>query len=292
MTLSRCSLLLPGYHLEDFPTHLVGDRAAELLSAWTALWHPALLAMTGQMPTWYPAATPPDPDTLDGVLVVAPQLSRERLPTGWVERFAETHSRNPPLLEATPRRRDTVRPILEAASVDPNAVDPDLVGDFFALGYAFLQVELLTRVMRHTTLLSTEKFAEVAVTAARSAMAGDSATTKDQIAQALDLLADARNHYYSVDYYLLDVTLVAPTTMGEALRAKLAEGSPTSLLASGALIEQMAAEHPDTLAELRRAIDRGTACVIGGQRDSSAPGFRSPEAMLAEFIAGEEIYQH
>ncbi len=99
---------------------------------------------------------------------------------------------------------------------------------------------------------------------------------------AFDLLADARNHVYAVDIYVVDVTLLAPSTLGASLHGKLASGLPTSLLLTQELMERLAHEHPETVAELRRALDVGTACIVGGRFNDSQTGFESPEALLAE----------
>jgi alpha-mannosidase len=53
-------ILLPCHSLEDFPTHHSGDEAAGLLAGWSALWHPALIASTQKMPSWFRADSPPD----------------------------------------------------------------------------------------------------------------------------------------------------------------------------------------------------------------------------------------
>ncbi|MCA9156441.1 MAG: hypothetical protein KDA38_16730, partial [Planctomycetales bacterium] len=53
-------ILLPCHSLEDFPTHHSGEDAEGLLAAWTALWHPALIAAVESMPTWYRVDTPPE----------------------------------------------------------------------------------------------------------------------------------------------------------------------------------------------------------------------------------------
>ncbi len=47
MTYRETCILLPCHSLEDFPMHHEGADADGLLAAWTALWHPALLAQTG-----------------------------------------------------------------------------------------------------------------------------------------------------------------------------------------------------------------------------------------------------
>ena len=52
-------ILLPCHSLEDFPTYHEGEDAESLLSSWSALWHPALLASAGQAPTWRRIDEPP-----------------------------------------------------------------------------------------------------------------------------------------------------------------------------------------------------------------------------------------
>jgi alpha-mannosidase len=293
MPLRRASLILPGHHLEDFPTHFVGDRAAELLSAWTALWHPAILAATGAPPAWHPADTPPEPETLEGELIIVPPVSRERLPSDWCDRFAATQPRNPPLIEPFADRGQTIAAALAAASIEPqpSLADSDVAGDFLALGYAYLQVELLTRAMRYTTLLDANLFDSAVIDGARAAINGQAETARDALGRAFDLLRDARSHFYSVDFFLIDVTLLASTTLGEPLRAKLASGSPTSLLAPAELIEQMADHQPDSLAQLRHAMEAGTACVIGGRLKATPAGYQSPESLLAELNAAQAVYE-
>lgn len=290
MATRRASLILPCNRLEDFPTHLTGQSAAELLAAWTALWHPALLATTGHLAGWHPADQPPDPSTLDEELVLVPSVSRHRLPDDWCEHFAVTSPQEkPPLVDARSSRDQTMAAALAAAGIGSATISKSLVRDFLALGYAHLQVELLTRAMHYAPVLDTEQFAAAVIEAAVAAVGGNDEKAHDELARAFDLLMDARNHVYSVDYYVVDVTLLAVTTLGEPLQAKLAAGSPTSLLASGALLEQMASEFPQTLRELQRAIEAGTACVVGGSLDGRPASGRSPEAILADLMAGREI---
>jgi hypothetical protein len=57
-------------------------QADELLSAWTALWHPALVAAAGVMPKWYPAAEVPD-ETAGHVLLIPPS-AEPLLPQDWL----------------------------------------------------------------------------------------------------------------------------------------------------------------------------------------------------------------
>jgi alpha-mannosidase len=291
MTIRRATLILPCHRIDDFPTHLTGDRALELLAGWTALWHPALIDALGAVPGWRSSDDLPDPSEFDGELLVLPEASRQRMSADWCDRLRATNSRNPPPVEVAASRSETIAAVLKAAGIDGDKVRPEYVGDFLALGHAHLQVELLTRAMRYTTVLDTDQFSSATVAAARAAVAGDEHLMREELARAFDLLADARNHVYAVDFFVVDMTLLAPSTLGDGLRAKLAAGCPTSLLASGELLDQMASEHPQTLAELRRAIEAGTACVVGGTLHSQISSFASPEEWLDEINLGQQVAQ-
>ena len=52
-------VLLPCQSLEDFSLDRQADDAEEILSAYSALWHPALLASAQDVPKWVAAEDPP-----------------------------------------------------------------------------------------------------------------------------------------------------------------------------------------------------------------------------------------
>ena len=52
MKFDEVIVLLPCQSLEEFPSHLQGADAEGLLAGWSAIWHPALLAATGRLPSW------------------------------------------------------------------------------------------------------------------------------------------------------------------------------------------------------------------------------------------------
>jgi alpha-mannosidase len=116
---------------------------------------------------------------------------------------------------------------------------------------------------------------------------------REELSRAFDLLADARNHVYSVEIYVIDITLLADTTLGESLRGKLAAGVPSNVLVTGEQIERIALDHPESLAELKRALEAGTASIVGGTYRGVAAADQSPESLLAEFRAGQRAaHQH
>src|SRR5687767_2165264 len=85
--LEELIILLPCHSLDDFPVHHTGDEAEGLLAAWSALWHPALLAAAGRMPTWYRADSPPE--TLENRLLVIPAVAEAELQAGYASRAQE-----------------------------------------------------------------------------------------------------------------------------------------------------------------------------------------------------------
>ena len=95
MSIQHAAVILPCHSWDDFPTHLGDEAAAELLSAWTALWHPAILAATGKLPGWHQAEEPPDPAAFEGELILVPPVSRARMPGDWCDRLAATAPKNP-----------------------------------------------------------------------------------------------------------------------------------------------------------------------------------------------------
>ena len=287
MTIRRATVILPCQGFDDFPTHLTGSAAAELLTAVTALWHPLLIHAVQALPGSRPADGLPEPEALENELLVIPPVSRERMPADWCDQLRKKVPGNPPPVEAVASRRETIGALLSAASIDANQVSDESVADFLALGHAHLQVELLTRALRYTSVLDSDQFTSAAVAAAGAAVAGKHELLREELGRAFDLLADARNHVYSVDFYVTDVTLLTNSTLGEALRAKLASGAATNLLVSGEQIERMAREYPATFAELKHALETGKASIVGGLQRGGMSANESPEGLLAELRAGQ-----
>src|SRR4051794_20589460 len=283
-------ILLPCHSLEDFPTYHEGDDANSLLSSWSAMWHPELLAAAGQAPTWRRIEDPPS--EVRDRLIVVPSVCLQRLPTGFAQRVKDEGG---VLIRKTSSREE----ILEAAlgensqnqrTEEPQSVDAELVADFLALGYCYLQIELLTRQMRYASNLDETYFKGTAVAAAVAAVEGNSDLAREKLSACFSVLAEERDHYYPVDAFILDLNLAAATTLGEALRGELAKESPTNLLISADLVEQMAAKEPATFAALQEALAAGRLGLIGGEASEERLPLLSHESMLTEIQRGLNEY--
>lgn len=286
MKFQELTILLPCHSLEDFPLHHEGEEAEGLLAAWTAMWHPVLLAMTGRLPGWARADSPPD--VLAGRLLLVPQVSESLLLAGWA---ARVKSEGGHVIRKLNSRPEIVAHAL-AELDDPVAeVRPDRVADFFALGLAYLQVELLTRQMRYMSNIDEVHFQAETLRAAEAVVAGDEELTQKHLVSCFEVLTEARERFYPADAYILDLTLVAPSTLGPALRNELESSTPLNLLASGETIEQLAAKDPALLTELAAALADHKVSLVGGDYLERETPLLPLESILAELRQGLSVYE-
>lgn len=281
-SLAELIVLLPCHSLEDFPLYLEGDNAEGLLAAWSALWHPRLLAAAGKAPKWYRADVPPD--EFAGRVIVIPAVSEPLLLAGWADRAAGEG--------AIVIRRRTSRNEIVAAILDPLSELPtspmadEIAADFLALGFCYLQIELLTRQMRYMSNIDEVHLETEAVQGAKAAVAGDAEEARRRLRACFDTLTEARERFYPVDAYLLDLTLVAETTLSADLRSELASPAPTNLLITGTLLERLADSEPETLTALREAVESGTAAIVGGEHTERPLPLLPLESVLLDLRCG------
>jgi len=307
MNFEKLIVVLPCQSLEGYSIDREVDHAEELLSAWSALYHPALLAGAEALPKWGSASEPPKDPT--GSLVIVPPSSEKTLASDWLDLAAGSGAC---VIRGLKHRDQLVDAALERLGGNPGIVDPQLAADFLALGFCHMQIEVLVRDAGHDmgtdvqyydeqyygymgqfdrNLLETET-----VAAAAAALEGDEQTARDRLRAAFTRLADARRNLpytYSteVDPHLLDLTLVAPTTLGQSLREELAKQVPTNLLISGADVEQMARQEPATLAALNEALSNKTVVIIGGEFRECAVPLLGPESIVAQLERGLNAYR-
>lgn len=259
MPYQEVAILLGCHGFDDFPIHHDGEDAESLLVSWTALWHPQLIAETGKMPTWHRVDDPPE-ERQDRFWVVPRPYAGQLHPR--VVREVETQG------GAVSRTPTTQAEVISTAFADRATDNASVfVDDFFALGYAYLQVELLTRQMRYSTTMEETTFEEQVVSAARAAVEGDQETAKERLQSCYDFLAQERDHYYAVDVFLVDITLLDTPLLKTALANQLREFAKSNVMISGHQARQLANDAPDTLQVLQRALETQNASLVGGTYD-------------------------
>lgn len=311
MTPRRTIVFFPCHSLDDFPTWLGDSEADDLLAAWTAAWDPRLVAASGRIPAWASVEAPPGNDV--EVLGIVTAHCDDRL-AGLVDPASTPGSR---WVRRAGSRDETLRQALAAvgqADVAPppapagDAADPSgrpvSPADFHAFGLAWLLSELLARRMRSSTGLggaspfsgspadaATTGFEERLVDGARAWVAGDQAAAAAALAECYGHLEAARARYYSVDVWLLDVVLLAETTLGARLAAELESPVPASLLATGSLIEKLARTDPPLAARLREACEGGRIAPAGGRYGEEPLDGCLPETIRESFLQGHDAWR-
>ncbi|GAB6167000.1 hypothetical protein JCM19992_30000 [Thermostilla marina] len=259
-------VLLPCYSLEDFDVSRNDEDADQLLAAWAGLFHPVLIQASGETPTWDRANDPPV--GIEKAVITIPDCSLAELSGGWLD----DHNTEANLILRGFADLDELLARLHERWPDPfPAVDPALVEEFFALGYCYLQVELLTRQLRYMSNLDEIRFREELTKAAGAAVENDAETALAHLQQCYDLLTEAREYFYPVEAHLLDLTLVAPTTLGSGLDAELDAGR-CNMMFPVDLWERIAQDYPETLAKMQENAERGTfSAAIGSRGEPPLP---------------------
>jgi alpha-mannosidase len=286
MKINHLHVLLPCHSLENLEIDRNAAEAEQLLAGWTALYHPTLIHAVHTMPKWLSAHM--NSGEVSGSLVILPPCCETLLPDDWLDEAQKS--------EAAVLRNLTDRQAMIVAAMDlldekPPAVDPELVADFLALGYCHLMVELLTRKLRYMSNLDESGFRTSLVTAADAAVQGDGESARTHLQSAFDRLHDAREYFYPTEPRLLDLTLLASTTIGESLRTGLKTDLPQNLLLSGDVVEEMAARQPESLAVLKEALSKKTVGIIGGEYAEEPLPLLPPEAIAKNLESGLTAYE-
>lgn len=295
MNLRRVGILAPCEALNDFPTYHVGADAAGLLACWTAAWRPALIAQTGDLPRVVSTYETPrdangEPDLwADGLLLVP--FASVATSNEWLDavRAMTTQSaatqaaatQGATVIEGFATRDEIISAISQATS-DLPVVTPELEAEFFALAYAYLQVSALSHDLLYGSVFDSALFLRSVVAAAQAAVANDSAAIHDGLRICYDQLEQARTHSYPMDIHLVEVLLVAETTLGARLRRAVQEAQSTNLLLPGNIADRMTEREAQSIAALRTAVDEGRICLMTGGYDGSDVSTRAPEAMHRE----------
>ena len=163
-TFSQVYTVLSCHSLEDFPVHFEGQPANELLVSWCGPWHPQLVAASREGPRWCSTMDLPEIDgsRVDRASFVVPTFLADHEK----ELVADTYSSekkddasdeaSSPAVEVPCRivpGHDQLDALAEALlGTQPAPLNQELVRDFYALGYWYLQIQLLTRRM-HLSLI-------------------------------------------------------------------------------------------------------------------------------------------
>lgn len=255
---SKLLVVLPCHSLEDFPTHHRGEQAADLLANWTALWHPALIASCSAQPDWHQADNPEcsyETDA-DGILLaLVPMVAQPSLVS---ELLTNLDALDAIVIQSAPSSPKCRSEIVDSAlNANPHAaelakkVDHEIAEDFHALGYAFLQIQIMTRQLRYSSNLDLALFSDLAAAAAKLATDGENEKAKSGLTKCFDMLLQEKNSYYPVEAELIDIVLTAETTLGKSLRRQLGQKHAFNVLITGTNAQLLSTKQAESFTQLK-----------------------------------------
>ena len=279
--------LIPSHCMEDLPTESSEDEACGLLNAFAVPWHPSLLALSQNSPAWHRSDEPPH--DFDRRLIFVPGVAEDWLPHEWT---ADARERGAVVISGIKDRDDMLASALKAADVESNdKLDPDIVADFLALGTCRLMTELLTCHMHHDTGMDEDVLEREALAGAKAAVTGDSETARTHLRSAFECLTEARERFYPVRCYLIDVCLMMSDLFDKNFDRLLASDTPVNLLIKADDLREAATLHPEQIAILKQRLNAETLNLIGGDRHEAAAPLLPLESMLWDFEQGLQIHK-
>ena len=288
------AILSPGNAVDGFPARIDDPSADALLAAWTALWHPALLSTLRVLPqvVWSESL----PARLDHWSIVVPRGIAGHL---WVfsdeREMAPVHS-GPPAdlvrsLGATViELEDADRPVVDQLASHWNVNLPvgsdDFVGDLQALGYATLQIERLSSLLRFATHFDRGQLEQRVFETVAQITARNEAAARESLGACFAALMDSRHHFYPVEIYLVDWSLLPPGSSSKAMQ-QFPDGHPLrNLWLTGTQLRHLAAHDPSALDRMRTAMDEGTLHLLGMEASELTWPLLPADAAVRSVTAG------
>jgi alpha-mannosidase len=302
--ISDLVIVLPCESLDDFPTHHHDPEATSLLCCWTGLWHPALINEAQQVPqiqsahatetVWLTSDSNSDSDSDSEnrpcPLLVVPAIGADPLASDMLMAWSIDSD---PVLVEQPLDRETIcsRAACESPSIQTSLgkISEATVADFYALGYGYLQLQLMTRKLRYSSNLNEAKFLTALTDAAKSALAGDNNVTREKLFACFDLLLEEKNCYYPVEPQLCEILLLHDNTIGTSLNEELQDTDrPINILLDGQLAKKLAAKNPGAVEQIKSRLTNELACLLGGLENEIANELVSSDTWVNQLKFGRE----
>lgn len=279
------TILIPAHSLEDFPSELTEEESAGILNAFAICRHPALVHYTRTATEWSPAGEPPH--HLESHLFLIPSCCEGWLPHDWID---HARSNGSTVIENCTSREEYESQLLNHLPAHPE-LEADLTQDFYALGTAWLLIELLTRKMHYYSSMDEHVFQKDLLAAADAAITGDNTAAKVHLKGCFETLLECREHFYPVECYLLDICLLHPDMIDEYFLQVLDNDFPVNFLLKGDHLREIAEQHPDAFEKLKKAVDDKRVEILGGDRFEKPVSTTSLQSVIWDLQAGRKVFQ-
>ncbi len=284
-------IALVPYDGQEPPAAVSEDLARAVWCAISALWHPSLLARAAGLPRIESIDAPSPPGARE-IRVIASGAA-DRLPSGYKTQAEDARSA---LLESGTDRALLIRQIQNRLGADGALETVESEGmtttarDFLALGTSQWLLRELTVAMGHVDALDRESLTRELLAGAHAWQIGDWASAVNRLRAGFEVLTQARERFYPVDAYLIDLCLLDPAMPTGVLVDPLENPVAITFIAQAQTIEQQALHDPQRMAALRQAISDGWADVVGGTYSEAEDPILPLESVLWQFRRGIEVY--
>jgi alpha-mannosidase len=284
-------IALVPYDGQEPPAAVNEDLARAVWCAVSALWHPSLLARAVGLPRIESVDSPSPPGARE-IRVIASGAA-DRLPSGYKTHAEDARSA---LLESGTDRALLIRQIQNRLGADGALETVESEGmttaarDFLALGTSRWLLRELTVAMGHVDSLDVDSLTRELLAGAHAWQIGDWASAVNRLRAGFEVLTQARERFYPVDAYLIDLCLLDPAMPAGVLVDPLENPVAISFIAQAQAIEQQALHDPQRMAALRQAISDGWADVVGGTYSEAEDPLLPLESILWQFRRGIEVY--
>ena len=280
MNFKRCLSVLPCHSLEDFPTFYRGQDADSLLANWTFMWHPKLIQVSNERPTWCrPDQLSDQPD--DSIFLI-PTIMESDLPFGFQRRVEKAGGK---VLNGF-ADRPSLQQALSQDFEDLNSVQPSTAQAFFALGYAFLQVQLMTRQLRGSSNLDEDAFDDALIQAANSIEEHSSTEEVENphLQRCFDLLVEEKNCFYPVQSSFVELVLTNPEVIERLASHELQQPArEQNWLVTGETIRTIKKSKNDW-SEFSKRIHARSIQLIGGLDREKPFRLLPPESLVNSLL--------
>lgn len=280
--------LLPSYSFEDFSLYRKSSEVDAIFSAWSALYHPALVAHFDAAPRWEPAGSPTF--GLTPRLVVVPPCAESMLSKSWVKSAEEGGAI---FIRDVEDRDEILRVAFEKLGIDAPIGDEESE-TFLSLGLTCFLEELLTRKLRYMSNLDSQNFDSRVVDAAKAHLAGNVEERETNLQKAFDLLTQAKEYFFPTATKLLELTWVEEedfaVALPDALRLQRRRNEKSNVVLPVPLLKICRDRYPETFALLKEEVEAKRAILIGSDEWEGPLYLQSPLEIVRTLLAGRAAY--
>ena len=270
---------------------LDGPAAEAIFHTWLAAWHPAVLAHLCELPKFRgPLFDPQSPEENTAFLV--PGRLLDQVPTSFLNQAEDcqapvviiSEDRQSSHVELMRRLRGTELP-------DDFEARTELVDDFQALGVARLWLNATAIALGHVDVINHDDLTLETLSAVACWKKADFTAAENHLRAAFEVLLRARERFYPVDSYLLDLVLVHESTEAGDFATLLADDSPKTLVGAADFLESLDRSSPEAIARLREGIDAGWLDLAGGPAEEVPEHLLPLESLRTVYRKGDSIYR-